>query len=141
MGTDLDDFPVLENGNPIGVENCCETMSNDDLGAVECFQLFVNLTLADVVQGGCGLIHDEQLGVLEQHSGDLDSLTLPTGKVGSKLGYHRVISHGELIDEIEEAEFSAELDDLVLGAVAPELQILENRPVVKMGFLRDIADR
>ena len=116
-------------------------MSNDDLGAVECFQLFVNLTLADVVQGGCGLIHDEQLGVLEQYAGDLDSLTLPTGKVGSKLGYYRVISHGELVDEIEEAEFPAELDDLVLRAVAPELQILENRAIVKMGFLRNVADR
>jgi hypothetical protein len=79
MTASLDDLALIHNQNNVGVANRAQTVRNDNPGGFQRREIPVHLLFGDRVQfAGC-FIQQKNGGVVNQGSGDGDSLALPAG--------------------------------------------------------------
>ena len=83
VATCLDDDALVDYKERLAVSDRTEAMCDDDRGssfhgAVECL---LNDFLVFFVEGGCGLVEDEEAGVADEGAGDGDALFLAAGEV------------------------------------------------------------
>lgn len=68
----------------ISVPDCGQSVSDDDNGDWVCLPVVVNSILNNFliyfIQGGCGFIKEQDLGLLQESSGNGNSLLLASGQ-------------------------------------------------------------
>ena len=99
----------------------------------------LNAVLRGGVDGGDGLVEDQDRGVLQQRPGDREALALSAGQVRSAVGEQRVEAVGESGDHVVALRGVQRLPDLVVGCrgaaegeveahgVVEEVDVLEHR--------------
>src|SRR5262249_30912241 len=83
---ELDDLPQVHDGDPVGdVPHHAEVVGDEDIGeAVQVLQIgeeVEDLGLDGHVEGGDGLVGDDQPRVHGERPGDADALALPPGEL------------------------------------------------------------
>ena len=78
-------------------------MGDDDAGAFHLVQGLGDLPLGDVVQGGGGLVKDQDIRLRRDGPGDHQALALPAGDGAAAFLQHGVHAHGHLPDILGDA--------------------------------------
>ncbi len=96
-------------------------MGDDQGGAAlgQPLQGVLDHPLAVGVQGAGGLVKNQNGRIFEEHPGYGNSLLLSAGKAYPVRPYIRVISLGQLLDELVRSRFLGRGDNLFLGAARP----------------------
>ena len=97
--------------------------------------------LGDGVQGGGGLVQDQDLGILEDDPGDGEALLLAAGELEAPVAHHGVQAlglGGEKLGEI--GDVAGGLDLLLGGVLLGVEQVLPDRAVEEIAVLGHDAD-
>mmetsp|Transcript_25241 Transcript_25241/g.74098 ORF Transcript_25241/g.74098 Transcript_25241/m.74098 type:complete len:414 (+) Transcript_25241:22-1263(+) len=94
--------PLREQHDGVGVHHGAQAVGDDDGGAVlhEALQGRLHQRLALRVQGGGGLVQEEERGVVKQRARDGHPLFLPAGEAHPALADKGVVAVGEARDEV-----------------------------------------
>ena len=120
VAADFDDAAAFQHDNPIGAFDGGEPVRDDQRGAVlhQRLQRGLHVALGFAVQGGRGLVEDQDGGVLEDGARDCNSLALPARQPHAVLADQRVQPVGHGLDEIPGMRGDAGGADLVGRGVA-----------------------
>ena len=146
---------VFDDQNARGVADGGEPVGNDQCGAAlgQRVEGRLNLGLGDGVQGGGGLVQNEDRRVLQEDSGDGDALLLSAGQQRAPLAHVGVkaVGHGQNV--VVDLGLAGGVDDLFLGgaglAVADVFQngvgkeedvLLHHADVFPQGLLRHLPN-
>ena len=98
----FDDAAPLVDQDQVRPQDRREPVGDGDRGPA-CLQPLEGLldqALADRVEGGRGLVEDQDPGVLQQHPGDGDALLLAAGELVAALADDRVVAVRQLHDPV-----------------------------------------
>src|SRR5699024_11156355 len=101
VGTEAVDLAVLQDDDPVGVLDGADPLGDNQLGGI---RDFLQEGLADHgvgvgIDGGGGVVENENLGLFQQGPGDTQPLPLAAGDVGAALLDVGVVAVGELADK------------------------------------------
>ncbi len=143
MGTDPHDAPVVEDDDPVGVQDRAHTLSHDQhrrlggVGSEGCTELGVG----GRVQCGETVVEQVDRGPLHERPCDGQPLTLAAGDVRATLGNLRLQPSCHRGHELAGLGDCKCVPQLIVGSVGPaEAQVLGHGAAEQVGLLRDHAD-
>ena len=134
---------VVKDQDPVGVDHAGKAVGNPQGGPThnQPVQGLHYYRLVLRIDAGECLVQNEYGGVLQQGSGDGNALLLPTRQPDGPLAHHRVVTIGQMADELVGIGGSCGLLHLRLGRVRiSESQVLCHRPMEQVGVLGDHGD-
>ncbi len=143
VGPDLGDSSILENHNPVRVNDRGEPMPDDDHRPALCklAQGVLDERFGLRVDVRCRLIENEDARILQEDACNRDPLPLAYGEGDSTLANLRVIPLRQAHDEIVGICGLRRSHDVLLGSVYVAVQdILSNRSGEEDRLLQDEAD-
>ena len=143
VGTAFGDDAVVDDDDLVGVADGAEAMSDGDDGLAlhEPFEGVDDEFFGLAVEGGGGLVEQEDGAVADHDAGDADALALASGEGGAALADQRVVAEGHAGDELVGVGESGGGDDLFFGGGrAAEGDVLVDGAVKEDGLLEDVAD-
>ena len=117
MGAALGDHAVGDGDNPVGTADGAEPVG-DNQGGTSLGQSVegpLDFGLGNRVQGGGGLVQNQNGGILQEDPGDGDALLLPAGEQGAPLAYIGLEALGHGQDVLVDLRLLCRLDDLFHG--------------------------
>ena len=102
MGADVRDAAALHDEDAVGVLDGGHTLRDDDLRGLrdEVAEALTNQGVGLRVDRGGGVVEDQNLRLLQDRTGDAETLLLTTGDVGTALGDEGVVLVREGLDEL-----------------------------------------
>ncbi|GJC96126.1 hypothetical protein ColKHC_04952 [Colletotrichum higginsianum] len=125
MGAGLDDLPLAQDDDAVGLPDGRQAVGDGDGGAVlgDAVEGGLDDLLAADVDGAGGLVEDDDLGLPDDAPGDGDALPLAARELGAAVADGRVVAVREAVDElVGEGLVAGLLDELpllLLGAIFP----------------------
>ena len=118
---DGDDAAFFHDEDAIGIDDGGEAMGDDDGGAVvhELLGGVLDELFGLGIEGGGGLVEDEDAGILEEDAGDGDALALAAGKGDAALADVGFVAVAEPGDEVVGIGGPGGGDDFILGGAGP----------------------
>ena len=97
MGAYVVDPALVQDHDPVRVHDGVEPLGDDDLGGAgtDVPKRLPDGLVRGGVHGAGGVVHDEDLGILQQGPGDAQPLLLTAGHVDAALPQVRIVSLGE----------------------------------------------
>ena len=123
---------MLNGRNLIGMLNGRKTVGDDNRGAAACqlFERLLHRLLALVIQSTRRLIQNKDLGVLEKHARDGNTLLLSARKTAAALAHDRVIALWKRLDKGIDVGATGGLGDLFSRSARLAVgDVLANRTV------------
>ena len=101
MGASLDEFALVEDADEIGIADGGKAVGDDEGGAVgaEAIEGLLDKLFSGVVEGGGGLVEQEEGRVFEKGAGDGEALFFASGKADAALTRDGVELLGKIADE------------------------------------------
>ena len=143
MGAGLGDDAVGDGDDPACGPDGGEPVGDDEGGAAlgQGVEGLLDLGLGDGVQGGGGLVQDQDGGILQEDPGDGHALLLAAGEEGAALTDIGVEALGHSQDILVDLGLFRSLDDLLHGGVGLAVaDVLENGVGKEEHILLDDAD-
>ena len=140
----FDDPPPVQDEDHIGRQDRRETVGDRDRRPAlhQRLQRRLHQALGGRVQRRRGLVQDQDLRILQDHSCDREALLLPAGQFVAALPDDGVIPIRELQDPVVDVRRPRGRDHLLVGRVRlPVEQVAAHRVVEQVGLLRDDPDR
>ena len=103
IGPVLQNAPLIQQKNPAAVSDSGKTVGDDNPGAGKGVQRFRDGLLRPVVQGGSGLVEDQDIRFVGDGPRDHDALFLSAGDAASALGDEGLHSHRHAPDVLGDA--------------------------------------
>ena len=102
MGADIRDAAALHDEDTVGVLDGGHTLRDDDLRGLrdEVAEALTDQGVGLRVDRGGGVVEDQHLRLLQDRTGDAETLLLTTGDVGTALGDEGVVLVREGLDEL-----------------------------------------
>ena len=99
------DPPVVHDDDPVAVLHRGDALRDDELCRIRDLlpERLADLCVCRRVHGTGRVIQNQNLRLLQERSGDAESLLLTAGDVGSALADHRVVAVRHLLDELRGA--------------------------------------
>ena len=143
MGALLDEFPMLQHANTVGLLNGRKPMGNDEAGpaGTKIFQCLLNQSLRLVVERGRRFIKQEERRILEERAGDRKTLFFPAGEAASALAGDCVEAVGAGANEVGRVRGFERGPEFLIGRVRfREKQVFAKAGVEEETFLGDVAE-
>ena len=143
MDAPLDNSSALQDEDFVRGEYGREPVGDQDAGTAldDGIDRILNPALRNRVQGGRGLVEDEQRGILQQDARDGDALLFAAGEFEPAVSHDGVQPELLVFDKIQDVGPAARVDHLRLRGVFFRIQeIVADRAVEQVGFLADDAD-
>ena len=111
------DHAVFQHDDHVGILDGGNTLGDDQLGGLgdEFPEGLADHGVGFGIHGGSGVVQNEDLGLLQQGTGDAKTLLLTAGDVGAALLDLVVVLVGEVLDEIVGAGKAAGVDQLLVA--------------------------
>ena len=138
MGAVFDDSPFIQHQHPVGVLDGRQAVRDHDGGAVyrEALQGFLDQRLRFGVQGGGGLVQQQDGGIFQDGSCQGNALALPARQASAPFSGQGVVTFGQGHDEVVDVgQPGSPLDLLLAGARPAEADILGQADREKVGVL------
>jgi hypothetical protein len=139
----LDDLPVLQDDDQVGVADRREAVGDDECGAPvqEALQGALDLPLGADVDRARRLVEDQDARIREQRPRERDQLALSERQPGAALAELRLVAVLEPLDELVGADRARRGEDLVaLRFRASEGDVLRDGACEEEAFLGDDAE-
>ncbi len=136
----LDDTPIIDDANDVGMDDRREAVGNDDSRTAlhEVIQGTLHKTLALGIEGRSGFVEDEDRGILVDGTGDREALALATGELTPTVPDIGIVASRHLIDELIGVRDLGSLTHLLEGSTLDtEGDILKDRSIEEDGLLID----
>ena len=101
----------------------------------------LDLLLGNGIQGGGGLVKDQEGRILQKDPGNGDPLLLSSGELEAPVAHHGIQARGLGLYEIIDVGLAAGLDEVFLRGVRPGVEeVVPDGPVEQVGLLADDPD-
>ena len=123
---------MLNGRNLVSMLNGRKTVGDDDCGTAACqlFERLLDRLLALVIQSTRRLVQDQDLGVLEKHARDGNTLLLSARKTAATLAHHGVVALWKRLDKGIDVGATGRLGDLFCRSARLAVgDVLANRTV------------
>ena len=143
VGALLGDDPVLDDEDAVGLENGGEPVRDHNVGAAlhDSLQRVLNRVFGDRIQGGGGLVQDQDARVLKHHAGNREPLLFAAGELEPSVADLGVVAVGLVHNEVVDVRDAAGGLQLLSGRVLLGIkEIVADGAVEEIALLRDDAD-
>ncbi len=140
VGASFDDAAPIEDEDGVGASDGAQAMGDDEGGSAgdEAIEGLLEAVLGEGIDGGGGLVENEESRVGEHGAGEADELALAEREGGASFADGGVEAFGEGGEEVEAAEGVAGLFCLRAGGVGPgEAEVVEDGAVEEEVVLAD----
>ena len=136
-------FAVVYDADLVGVHNRGQLMGDNNQSLVlhQLRNRRLHLLLIFGVSVGGGLVKHHNRGVLQDGTGQRNTLALTAGEHLARIPRHGVDTLGQLLQKLHTLGFPRRLQDLLIGSVQPSnADILQQRGVEQVLILRHIGN-